>query len=514
MQNKFKDILKGIRPITYLAIVIFLFGSLVRLLGLSSYPAGLNQDEAFSGYEAYCLATTGADSFGYKNPVYLTAWGSGMNALNSYLIAPLVKIFGNHTLCIRLPQAMIGCFSLLAIYLLFKKLMDEKSGLAAMFILAVMPWHIMKSRWGLESNFAPEFLLFGLCFFVYGMEKPKYYIWSAIMYGLSLYSYATIWPVVPVILLVQIIYAAYYKKIRLDKYSIISAGIVAIFALPLVLFLLVNKDILPEIKTPILSIPKLLYMRESEISFDGFFHKLQNLTSIILKQNDGLPWNATEPFGLFYKFSLLFAGIGLIYMLFIIIKNFRKKECSGTIFLLINLLVAIFLGCLIEVNINRINSICIPIISCIIFGILACGKVIWKYSIYILLGIYFITFIQFGHYYVTGYNDEIGFYFQAGIQDAIKFAVSQEGDIYLNNVSYAKVLYCSQTDPMLYRQTVQYTNYPSAFLDVSSFDRFHFGYDATQLNPDATYIIDSSQKDAYQGLGFDIQEFQNFAVAY
>lgn len=510
MQHK----LEKIKTSTYLVVIIFVLGSLIRLLGLSDYPAGLNQDEAFSGYEAYCLATTGADSFGYKNPVYLTVWGSGQSALNSYLIAPFVKIFGNTTLCIRLPQAIVGCFALLAIYLLFKKLLNEKAGLIAMFILAVMPWHIMESRWGLDCNLAPELLLFGLCFFVYGMEKPKYYIWSAIMYGLSLYSYATIWPIVPVILLAQIIYAAYYKKIRLDKYSIISAGIVALFALPLLLFLLVNKGIIEEIKTPILSIPKLLYMRESEISFHGFLQKMQNLTSIILKQNDGLPWNATDSFGLFYKFSLLFAGIGLIYMIYIIISNFRKKECNGTIFLAINLLVAIFLGCLIEVNINRINSICIPIIFCIILGILACGKIIWKYSIYILLGIYFISFIQFGHYYVTDYNKEIGFYFQAGIQDAIEFAVEQEGDIYLNNVSYTKVLYCSQTDPKLYRQTVQYTNYPSAFLDVSSFDRFHFGYDINQVNADATYIIDISQKDAYQGLGFQIQEFQNFAVAY
>lgn len=509
-----QDKLKKIKPTTYLSAIVFLFGSLIRLLALSDYPAGLNQDEAFSGYEAYSLATTGADSFGYNNPVYLTAWGSGMNVLNSYFIAPLVKIFGNSTLCIRLPQALLGCFSLFAIYQLFKKLLDEKAGLAAMFILSVMPWHIMESRWGLESNFAPEFLLFGLCFFVYGMEKPKYYIFSAIMYGLSLYSYATIWPIVPVILLIQIIYATCYKKIRLDKYSVISAGIIVLFALPLLLFLLVNKGIMEEIRTPLISIPKLLYMRESEISFEGFSQKLQNLSSIILKQNDGLPWNFTEPFGLFYKFSLPIAGIGLIYMIYIIIKNFRQKECNGTLFLLINLLCAVFLGCLIEVNVNRINCIFIPIISCIILGILACGKVVWKYSIYILFGIYFIAFIQFGRYYVTDYNNEIGFYFQAGVQDAIKFAVEQDGDIYSNNISYTKILYCSQTDPALYRQTVQYTNYPSAFLDVSGFDRFHFGYDASQLNPDATYIIDISEKDAYQGLGFQIQEFQNFAVAY
>lgn len=509
-----KDKLKEIKPITYLTAAVFFFGCLLRLIGLSGYPAGLNQDEAFSGYEAYCLATTGADSFGYRNPVYLTAWGSGMNALNSYLIAPLVKLFGSHVLCIRLPQAVLGCLSLLAIYKLFEKLLDQKAGLTAMFILAVMPWHIMESRWGLESNLAPEFLLFGLCFFIYGMEQPKYYIWSALMYGLSLYCYATIWPIVPFILLFQVAYAAYYRKIHFDRYLLISAGIIALFGTPLLLFLLVNRGVIPEIKTPVFSVPKLLYMRESEISFEGFSQKMQNLASILWKQNDGLPWNATQRFGLFYKFSFIFAGIGLIYMIFLIVQNFRKKECNGILFLLIGLMAAFFLGCLIEVNINRVNSIHIPLICCIILGVLACGRVIWKHAPYVLMGVYLIFCLQFVHYYMTDYNTEIGFYFQAGIDDAVRFAVKQDGEIYVENISYPKVLYSSKTDPATYRQTVQYTNYPSAFLDVSSFDRFHFGYDPGQLDPNGTYIIDVSQKDAWQGIGFQTQEFGNFAVAY
>lgn len=511
---KILERMKRIRPMTYLAIVIFLFGSLIRLFGLSEYPAGLNQDEAFSGYEAYCLATTGADSFEYSNPVYLTAWGSGMNVLNSILVAPFVKIFGAQTICVRLPQALLGCLSLLAIYFLFRKLIDEKAGIIAMFILAVMPWHIMKSRWGLESNLAPEFLLFGLCFFVYGMEKPKFFIWSSIMYGLSLYCYATIWPIVPFILFFQVVYAAYYKKIKLEKYTILSGVILAFFALPLMLFLLVNKGILVEIKTPVLSIPKLLYMREGEISFEGLYGKLKNLGSILWNQNDGFPWNATEPFGLYYKFGLFVAAIGLIYLVYLIIRKFREKECSGLIFLLFQLLSAILLGCLIEVNINRINCIHLPIIFCIVFGILACGRVVWKYSPYIIMVIYLVVFLQFGHYYITEYNEEIGIYFQAGVGEAITFAMEQEGDIYLSGVSYAKVLYYSQTDPSEYRRTVQYINYPDAFLDVSSFGRFHFEYDPSQLNPDATYIVDVSEMGAYGELGFQVQKFGNFAVAY
>lgn len=34
------------------------------------------------------------DSSGYRFPVYLTAWGSGMNALNTYLMIPFMAVFG------------------------------------------------------------------------------------------------------------------------------------------------------------------------------------------------------------------------------------------------------------------------------------------------------------------------------------------------------------------------------------------------------------------------------------
>ena len=62
---------------------ILLVGVAVRVYRFGSLPRGINQDEAFAGYEAYSILKYGKDSFGYHNPVYLVAWGSGINALNS-----------------------------------------------------------------------------------------------------------------------------------------------------------------------------------------------------------------------------------------------------------------------------------------------------------------------------------------------------------------------------------------------------------------------------------------------
>nr|MDD6335196.1 hypothetical protein [bacterium] len=45
-------------------------GFFIRLSGLGRIPGGLNQDEAFAGYEAWALLTSGTDSSGYGFPVY------------------------------------------------------------------------------------------------------------------------------------------------------------------------------------------------------------------------------------------------------------------------------------------------------------------------------------------------------------------------------------------------------------------------------------------------------------
>ena len=44
-----------------LIIVILIIGILVRIVGITEFPQGLNQDEASSGYEAYSLLTEGID---------------------------------------------------------------------------------------------------------------------------------------------------------------------------------------------------------------------------------------------------------------------------------------------------------------------------------------------------------------------------------------------------------------------------------------------------------------------
>ncbi len=147
-----RNVLKRTDKYFWFATAIIAAGCAVRLFALGSIPCGLNQDEAFAGYNAWALLHYGVDSSGYHNPVYFTAWGSGMNALESYLMIPFVALFGTGTAVLRLPQALMACLSLICVYDLGKHISGRRFALCAVAVLATSPWHIMMARWALESN--------------------------------------------------------------------------------------------------------------------------------------------------------------------------------------------------------------------------------------------------------------------------------------------------------------------------------------------------------------------------
>lgn len=135
---------------TILFCLILVFGSILRLVQLGKVPGGYQMDEAYGAFNAYSLFHSGIDSTGHSYPVYFESWGGGQNALNSYLMLPLLLFTGGRItlLVARLPQAIVAILSLVAVYFLMKEMVDEAAGLWAMLLLSVCPWHIMMSRWG------------------------------------------------------------------------------------------------------------------------------------------------------------------------------------------------------------------------------------------------------------------------------------------------------------------------------------------------------------------------------
>ena len=512
--------LKSRTAAQFVFAVILLLGTFARVYMFGSVPGDINQDEAFAGYNAYTLLHHAADSYGYRLPVYLTAWGSGMNALESYLMIPFVALFGMHVWVIRLPMLLVGLLSLAAVYFLVRRFSSERIALGATLLLAISPWHVMLSRWALESNLAPGFVLFGLFFFVKGLEKPKFLIASAAFYGLSLYAYATIWVAVPFIILLNVLYALWTKSIHNNRYTWISLGVLAALALPLMLFMLVNKGVINEIRLPFISIPKLVYFRASEISFQEIPENFMNLWNILKRQSDGLPWNCIRNFGLFYPVTLAFFLVGRVENIGHMVRDVKARKLGLSFFMLVWLLAAFAIGVLISVNVNRVNLIFIPIIIMAAQGIIIAFSYIHPKLIYVPLVAYLLSFANFEREYFTVYKDQIANPFCEGIGDAMEFAQSQSksgGKIYVDpNVSYPRVLFYGKVDLNSYLSTVRYTNFPSAFLYVHEFDRYVFTFNLDNADTQAVYLMENkdSRLSWFEQRGFSVRNFGKYIVAY
>ena len=152
--------------------LFFIIAILTRLVFIGRIPGNgaLHSDEAYAGYNAWSLLHYGVDSEGYNNPVYFVTWGSGMNALEIYCMIPFVAIFGLNPVGIRMCLAIFGIITVIFFYKLLKDYASRNKAILGLAIIAIIPWHIMISRWGLESNFFPGFLLIAVYFLLFWLR--------------------------------------------------------------------------------------------------------------------------------------------------------------------------------------------------------------------------------------------------------------------------------------------------------------------------------------------------------
>ena len=260
-----KNLINTEIPLFYeiiLLLLIFVVSIFSRFYQLSTIPGTINRDEAFQGYIAYTLLKFGVDSYGKKFPVYLNVWGHGASVFQSIIEIPFVYFMDLTVFAIRIPTAICSVINLLIVYLLIKKFKGNQIALFSTYLVAISPYHIMIARWSIDCNLAPYFLTLGLYFFIKGEDNDYFFIFSVIFYGISLYCYANIWLVLPFIILIQMIYFYMFKKVKINVITFFSIIILFLFALPLMIFLLVNKNLIDEIQLKYINIPKIIHLRD------------------------------------------------------------------------------------------------------------------------------------------------------------------------------------------------------------------------------------------------------------
>ncbi len=505
-------------------ILILAVGVFLRLYKFGTLPLGVNQDEAYAGYEAFCLANYGTDSTGRPWPVYFITWDSGMSVLQSYLAIPFVKIFGLSVYTIRLPQLICSILALPVMYLLFKEITGNKRiALTAMGLLAISPWNIMAGRWALDCNFAPSFLIFSLYFFVKGVKNNKYFLLAALFFGLTLYTYALTWLVVPLTVFFCALYLV-ISRVKLQwRYIIPSVVILFLLALPLLLFMVVNSGLLEEIRLGFMTIPKLWVMRDDEFNIADAkdLNKWWNLLQYIFKQEDSSAYNAND-FGYFYKISIPFMVLGFGVLVGSLCESIKQKRFEPKTILLIATVCSFMSSLMTDaINTNKINSLVLCSLLCAAMGLgyFADQLKNIKYSGKIIITVYLVCTIAFSSYYFGPYASDgyVRDRYYSGVEECIEF-VNEKGFKKINvdrDVQHPIILFHEETPLNEFLNTVEWLNYPAKYTLASSFTKYV--YDINYSNIDESYeayIIHSSKKSTLRIAGYTIADFGSYCVAY
>lgn len=217
-----------------LILVLALF---LRFYKLTEVPPSLNWDEVSIGYNAYSILKTGRDEWGEFLPLHFKSFGEYKLPVQIYASIPGIYFFGLNELGLRITPVIYGVLTVLICYFLGKKLFNKNIGILSALLLAISPWHIQLTRASFESSFSVFWVVLGILWFLYGLEKPKYWLLSSISFALAVYTYNSARVFVP-LFLVSLFFIYFKHLFKSTKQLFLSGFIFALLVLPLVPFVL------------------------------------------------------------------------------------------------------------------------------------------------------------------------------------------------------------------------------------------------------------------------------------
>lgn len=300
----------------YILGLILLFAAVLRTVYLLEAPPVFFQDEAATGYDAYCLSLTGMNRHGQFLPIFFHSFGDYEEGLHRYIIVPFIWFFGLSIWSVRLVSALLGVGVVAVTFLLGRQLYGNTGGLAAAAISAVTPWQVHLSRVGVRDILLP--LLFGLgtfcvlqaCQRFAHRERTLYWgsllLAGAALWALTFYTYTVARVFVPLMVLgVVFIYRDTFRELwRNHKTVLLSfCGVFLVVSLPLVIEHIVH--------------PERMNARLNVITVDQAGTSLFSLTNLVRAAGDYLPHYS--PVHLFVRGDpnpFLYMGGGLILISF------------------------------------------------------------------------------------------------------------------------------------------------------------------------------------------------------
>lgn len=475
----------------FLGIVIITI--FLRFFLLTSVPAGINQDEADVGYESYSLLHNGTDKWGNKWPIYFISWGSGQNALASYLDMPIIDINGLNTLSVRLIPAICGVMSVVLLYAILR-LFSIKLALLASGMLAIFPWAIMSSRLALDSNILPFFIIAGIASFLYSYRSRhrRYLIpLSLIPFGLAFYAYIVSIVVIPFLLLG--LFILYKKEILENKIPfVISLCILVLLSTPIIIFLSENyifHRVLHVFSSLPFSAPVLLQSRLSQndsVSFGAFLWT--NLHFLTSGFNDNLIWSNMAG----YVTSFIYLPLAFFASIFVFLKSKDRviKVLALWFWASFTLLI------LTPLDDVRANSFMIPLVAMSAVALVTFyknirDKTVRMLSLIVIGVLILVNSLSFTIDYYTNYNeaDKTGYtYFNSGFSSALtkaqKLAGNKENIFVTNsvNLNYVYTLFYLKVSPKDFQSHTHYYPLSTSYGIIYKVENYR-NYYFDQFNP-------------------------------
>ena len=504
-----------------LFLAILLLGIFARAWEFRSLPPGLNQDEASIGVEAYSLLHYGVDRHNQSFPVYFIAWGAGQNTLYGYLLVPFIWLFGLSPTVVRFPMLLLGIATLILVFLAARRLWNEQFGLLSMFFLAISPWHILLSRWGLEANLLPFTFLAGFTSLLYSKDKPKIFYIAMLFFALSFYSYGTAYVVVPLFILIAT--PILLKSRWLDQKTIlIGLLIFVLVSIPIGLYIIVNTLKLQPIQFGIITIPR-LPAQKTRYEFIGAAFGKNPLSIILLNakvffkllltQTDGKLRNTVEPYGYFYLITFPLAVLGSYY----IYKVKEKTSHFERRFLLAWLFTGFVLGFLQLVNVNRMNILFIPLIITIAFCIYWLLRK-YKYFYYAVIVAFAIAFAFFTRdYHSFEHQQNLRKEFYTGFLPAVEMAVAiPDVPVCITTEKlqgpFIFVLFAKPLHPDDYLDTMVYTDPYAQSRLVEQMTRYTFGLDYCSDTSETVYVLFKTERPPRATKFFEVTKYDRYWV--
>ena len=512
--------------------LIMVLGIFLRFYHLGTLPEGFHQDEASNSYEAFAISNYGIDRNGYTYPIYPITFGSGGgNPLLIYTYALILKFIKPSVFSYRCIFAVYGSLTLILFFFFLKKILGNKAALIGLGALAMMPWHVVLSRWGLDSNYIPFWCILIMLVFLYANQTQKTYLYviTAILCAIILYCYGSATFVMPLFVLFACGYSLWTN--RMTWKQLIYSGIgFLIFALPLAIFYFINVFDLPAIITPYFSFAKFTgnHTNTTFLTLDRTLPKalLENVIHFIKMVTVGCQdelWNYVPGYFTLYHFTFPITFLGIFIGFKELIQDLKIKKYNSHGLMCCMLSASTIIALMMTQNINRLVFVFLPFIYFMVVGVSSIGK----YSKQLLACAIIIFCLGSGSFikdYFTEYGNMSNYLFMKGYGDAIVYAeeIRKEDQLiystYENLASpFLTALLYSRTSPHDYLETATYKGDGAEFTIATSFTHYIFGLPddiETEKYKEHILIISAIEKERFNNLGYEMTEFGNYFVLH